>query len=376
MDRDRFNAYEWQGKKLHSSKAERKKFYDRFVFKDGFGFFEVGHRHLSDWIPHPSLQLWTRLNKVDKCKPQLSVYVSVVGIYPKSFSRAKASKQLTYQSIAKNKIKARYERVFDNKQDHKSSSQCVDDYATIAIFARTGPQKSMNHDTIFDQKSAHNNLTCVAAVTFIPNPSTHLNVLWLGVTNVPTFLNQSMVTWRRNGLGYYLMLVLIQQQVTSNTLPKVFLQCSRNEASFNFYTLIGFVPCLPDDEKKAGFTTLPSHAHMVEPDIMNLVLHEKMLRKAGLSRIDCSQSDTEVERSSPSSCSTLVYCRFPPLKGTSVADLEACCKCLPIITLLGLPCIQPQHSTFYKLMGYTAKGFVKGDTRIEFDVGSFKIQHH
>jgi hypothetical protein len=229
----------------------------------------------------------------------------------------------------------------------------------------------MNQDTIFDQKSAHNNLTCVAAVTFIPNPSTHLNVLWLGVTNVPTFLNQSMVTWRRNGLGCYLMLVLIQQQVTSNTLPKVFLQCSRNEASFNFYTLIGFVPCLEDDEKKAGFTTLPSHAHMVETDIMNMVLHENMLRKAGLSHIDCSQSIAEVEQSPPSSFSTLVYCRFPPSKGTAVADLDACCQGLPVITLLGLPCIQPQHRTYYKPMGYTAKGFVKGDTRIEFEASSF-----
>jgi hypothetical protein len=150
MVRDSFNAYEWRGQNLHSKRSDRIEFYDRFVFKDGFGFFEVGHHHLSDWIPHPSLQLWTRLNKVDKCKPQLSVYVSVVGINPKSYSKANGSKELTYQNIAKKKIKAMYGKVFDNKQDHKSSSQCVDDYATIAIFARTGPKNRMNHDTIFD----------------------------------------------------------------------------------------------------------------------------------------------------------------------------------------------------------------------------------
>jgi hypothetical protein len=170
MVRDSFNAYEWRGKMLHSTKRERNEFYNRFVFKDGFGFFEVGHHLLSDWIPHPSLQLWTRLNKVDKCKPQLSIKVSVVGIYPKSFSKAKGSKKLNYQIIAKNKIKAMYGKVFDNKLDHKSSSQCVDEYATIAIFAITGPKRLMNQDTIFEQKSAHNNLTCVAAITFIPNP--------------------------------------------------------------------------------------------------------------------------------------------------------------------------------------------------------------
>ena len=131
MVHDSFNAYEWRGKKLHSTKKDRNDFYDRFIFKDGFGFFEVGHHHLSDWIPHPSLQLWTRLNKVDKCKPQLSVNLSVVGIYPKIFSRANGSKKLTYQNIARKKIKAMYEKVFDNKLDHKSSSQCVDEYARV-----------------------------------------------------------------------------------------------------------------------------------------------------------------------------------------------------------------------------------------------------
>jgi hypothetical protein len=145
----------------------------------------------------------------------------VIGIYPKSNSSAEASKQSRYQNIAKKKIKAMYEKVFENAQDHKSSSPCVDDYATIAIFASTGSRKLMNQETIIDPKLAHNNLMCVAALMFIPNPSTHLNVLWLGVTNVSTFLNHSMGTWRKNGLGYYLMLVLIQHQVSSND-PKVF----------------------------------------------------------------------------------------------------------------------------------------------------------
>ena len=83
------------------------------------------------------------------------------------------------------------------------------------------------------------------------------------------------------------------------------------------------------------------------------------------------QRDRHTERSSPSSLSTLVYCRFPPSKDTSVTNLEACCKGLSIIELLGLSCIKPGHPTLYKPMGYTAKGFVKGDTRLEFDVGSF-----
>jgi hypothetical protein len=372
---DHFNAYRWQGKMLHPKKKEQNAFYQQFVFKDGFGFFEVSHEVLADWLPHPSIMFWTHLNKVHKCAAPLSVNLSVIGIYPKSTSQNTAKKMIKamYQVTAKKKIKAMFEKVFENAQDHKSSSKCIDDYATIAIFVSTGPRKLTNKETIFGKKSAQNNLMCVATLTFIPHPSKHLKVLWLGVTNVPTFLNQSMGTWQRNGLGYYLMLVLIQHQVSSsNADPKVYLQCSRNEPSFNFYTQIGFIPCLPDDEEIEDLSILPAHAHTGDSVFVNLVLIENTLRKAGLSRIDCSLSDTEVEQSAPPSSSSLVYCRFPPSKFTSVANLvEACCKGLSIVELLGLSCIQPEHQTFYKPMGYAGRGFVKGDTRIKFDPTTF-----
>ena len=208
-----------------------------------------------------------------------------------------------YQVTDQKKIKAMFKKAFENPQDHKSSSKCVDDYATIAIFASTGPRKLMNKESIFEKKFSQKHLSCVAALTFIPHPSKHLNVLWLGVTNVPTFMNQSMGTWRRNGLGYYLMLVLIQHQMSSNADPKVYLQCSCNEPSLNFYTQIGFVPCLPVDDKIEDFSTLPAHTHMGDSEFVNLVLHENTLRKAGLSRIDCSLSDTEDEQSAPPSSS-------------------------------------------------------------------------
>ena len=157
------------------------------------------------------------------------------------------------------------------------------------------------------------------------------------------------------------MLVLIQHQLCSN-VPKVYLQGSRNEPYLNFYKLIGFVPCLSDDEEIADFPTLPPHAHMVDSEFVNLVLLENMLGKAGFSHIDCSLSDTQVEQSAPASLSTLVYCCFPPPKCMSEANLEACCKGLVISGLLELLCIQPEHPTFDKPMGYAGKGFVKGDT--------------
>ena len=140
-----------------------------------------------------------------------------------------------------------------------------------------------------------------------------------------------------------------------------------NRTSANFYKLIGFVPYLSDEEEIADFPTLPPHAHMMDSEFVNLVLVlENMLRKAGFSRIDCSLSDTRVEQSAPASLSTLlVYCCFPPPKCTSEANLEACCNGLVIIGLIELLCIQPEHPTFYKPMGYAGKGFVKGDTRIQ-----------
>ena len=200
---------------LYSEKREQNNFYKQFQFKDNLGFFWVSHDHLADWLPHPSIKLWnrlnkvdkckTRLNKVDKCKAQLSVNLSVIGIYPKSNLSLKSLKDSKYQIIAKKKINAMYETVFEHEQDHKSSSQCIDEYATIAIFLSTGPRKLTNKETIFIEESAENNLICAAGCSHvysqsmeasqddmawcykclnIPNPLKHLKVLWLGATNV------------------------------------------------------------------------------------------------------------------------------------------------------------------------------------------------
>ena len=190
---------------LYSEKREQNNFYKQFQFKDNLGFFWVSHDHLADWLPHPSIKLWNRLNKVDKCKAQLSVNLSVIGIYPKSNLSLKSLKHSKYQIIAKKKINAMYETVFEHEQDHKSSSQCIDEYATIAIFLSTGPRKLTNKETIFIEESAENNLICAAGCSHvysqsmeasqddmawcykclnIPNPLKHLKVLWLGATNV------------------------------------------------------------------------------------------------------------------------------------------------------------------------------------------------
>ena len=70
---------------LHPQKKEENAFYQRFVFKDGFGFFEVSHEDLADWLPpHPSIMFWTHINKVNEGAAPLSVNLSVIGIYPKS----------------------------------------------------------------------------------------------------------------------------------------------------------------------------------------------------------------------------------------------------------------------------------------------------
>ncbi len=105
----------------------------------------------------------------------------------------------------------------------------------------------------------------VAAVSFQmhsnPNDAGMMSVFLflLGVTHHTTAHPPSITSWRRNGVGLFMLIQVIKRcaSIDNVTRIKVFLQCSEPSA-FHFYTMIGFRQINKSDTDD-GFEMLPEH---------------------------------------------------------------------------------------------------------------------
>ncbi|KAI2502413.1 hypothetical protein MHU86_12070 [Fragilaria crotonensis] len=108
-------------------------------------------------------------------------------------------------------------------------------------------------------------LITVSAVTFQlhrdPNDHGAMSVFvsFLGVTHHLTAHPPSITSWRRNGVGLFMMVQVIKRCASIKDVKtiEVFLQCSEPSA-FHFYTMIGFRQ-LNKSEADDGFKMLPLH---------------------------------------------------------------------------------------------------------------------
>jgi hypothetical protein len=108
-------------------------------------------------------------------------------------------------------------------------------------------------------------LITVSAVSFQmfrdPNDAKNMSVFLslLGVTHHSTPHPPSLQSWRRNGVGLFMIIQVIKRCASIVGVEKIelFLQCSE-PAAFNFYAMIGFRKMNKID-KDDGFDMLPNH---------------------------------------------------------------------------------------------------------------------
>ncbi|KAI2494902.1 hypothetical protein MHU86_19620 [Fragilaria crotonensis] len=82
----------------------------------------------------------------------------------------------------------------------------------------------------------------------------------LGVTHHSTNHPPSIQSWRRNGVGLFMLIQVIKRCASVDDVKKieVFVQCSE-PAAFHFYTMIGFRRMNKSETDDAGFGMLPDH---------------------------------------------------------------------------------------------------------------------
>jgi hypothetical protein len=241
--------------------------------------------------------------------------------------------------------------VFDNKDDHNSIANCLDNHPTWAIFA--GRQKKLRQirngrkqeKGIF---SCANHVSCLAAVVYYGSENNYSHILWLGTTVDPPPIESKHSSWRSIGLASFLVAVLVKQQLCHahdgvQVQSTVTVQASAaQKKAVSFYKKLGFIDItaacgsVPSMLPCSFVTEAESNSHLwmestADNNMLCLRLRDGQIRFWEDNTVDMTDDDNEKGGSvDKNSDSGKMYVRFP-FKCTSTKKLEACCDRLHVL---------------------------------------------
>ena len=136
---------------------------------------------------------------------------------------------------------------------------------TLMIAGVRVPEKTVIPKQFADYSSSLITLSAVSFQMFRdPNDNGRISVFLslLGVTHHATVHPPSIQSWRRNGIGLFMLIQVIKRCASISEIEKieVFLQCSEPSA-LHFYTMIGFRQ-INKGQRHDGYGSLPEHVRL------------------------------------------------------------------------------------------------------------------
>jgi hypothetical protein len=240
-------------------------FYKEFNLERPTVFAEFYFKEMMQIYHLPGMELWPKFlssGHGSGTKQQQGIhppkfYLSLVCFRPPSKIPTTSLPQIKKRvKLAHQKACDMVSSCFESNEDRKCIKVAMDNYPTIAIFfckvedqqkelaRKRSKNKNQYRKSIFDVKN-NSSLHCLAAVNYF-SVATKTVVLWLATTREKPPTESIHVTWRKLGLGTYLLCMLVKQHTAfckgSLGDSVISLQASQNRADSarSFYLTLGF----------------------------------------------------------------------------------------------------------------------------------------